>query len=166
VLICVRLALAKSSAWLINANLAAAALVLGASAALDYDRIAAGWNVRHAREVGGRGSAIDLCYLDQMTDAALLPLIELESRPLAPELRNRVTWLRQSNMRHLEIRQAHWQGWDWRGARRLTAARRLIAERRLPTAPVPYRSCDARAAEVEVAAPAPASQPLTGGRGR
>jgi hypothetical protein len=101
-----------------------------------------------------------------MTDAALLPLIELESRPLAPELRNRVTWLRQSNMRHLESRQAHWQGWDWRGARRLTAARRLIAERRLPTSPAPYRSCDARAAEVEVAAPAPASQPLTEGRGR
>jgi hypothetical protein len=55
-LICLRLALGTSSLWLVNANMAAAALVLSASVAIDYDRIAAGWNVRHAREVGGRGS--------------------------------------------------------------------------------------------------------------
>jgi hypothetical protein len=38
-----------------------------------------------------------------MTDSALLPLIELESRPLPPELRGRVSWLRNLTMQRLEI---------------------------------------------------------------
>ncbi|HEX8444255.1 MAG TPA: DUF4173 domain-containing protein [Allosphingosinicella sp.] len=167
VLICVRLARGRSSIWLINANMAAAALVLGASAAIDYDRIAAGWNVRHAREVGGRGSPIDLCYLSQMTDSALLPLIELESRPLPPELRGRVSWLRNLVTQRLEARQAHWQGWDWRGARRLAAAREQVAALRLPRFPADLdRQCDGWPhRRIEVAPPAPA-QPLTAAKGR
>jgi hypothetical protein len=164
-LICARLALAKTSIWLINANLAAAALVLGVSAAVDYDRVAAGWNVAHAREVGGRGTSIDLCYLNLMTDSALLPLIELESRPLPPELRGRVTWLRNLTMQRLEQRQAHWQGWDWRGARRLAAARQLVAERRLPRLAVSHdRQCDGR--PYEQAEAFPPGHPLTAGARR
>ena len=171
VLICVRLALGRSSAWLINANLAAAALVLAGSAALDYDRIAAGWNVRHAREVGGRGSPIDLCYLGQMGDSALLPLIALESRPLTPELRGRISWLRNLAMNRLEERQAHWQTWDWRGARRLAAAREQSAAHRLPRFRADHdRRCDGRPhPRVQVAPPAPTPAPpppLTAGKGR
>ena len=169
VLICVRLARGKSSVWLINANMAAAALVLGASAAIDYDRIAADWNVGHAREVGGRGSAIDLCYLSQMGDSALLPLIELESRPLSAELRGRVRWLRNLATQRLEARQSDWQAWDWRSARRLAAARQEIASRRLPRVYADAdRQCDGRPhRRIEVTPPAPAPvQPLTAGTGR
>jgi hypothetical protein len=168
VLICVRLASAKSSIWLVNANLLAATLVLAASAAIDYDRIAAGWNVRHAREVGGRGSELDLCYLNQMMDSALLPLIELEGRPLPPELRGRVTWLRNLAMDRLEERQGLWQGWDWRGARRLAVAREAVAARRLPRFRADARQCDGKPhIHVEVAPPAPApTPPLTAAKGR
>jgi hypothetical protein len=170
VLICLRLALGKTSAWLINANLLAASLVLLASAAIDYDRIAAGWNVRHAREVGGRGSAIDLCYLNQMMDPALLPLIELEGRRLRPELRERVTWLRNLATDRLEARQERWDGWDWRGARRLAAARETVAARKLPRYRAQPRQCDGKPhLRVEVAPPAPAPvppQPLTAAKGR
>jgi hypothetical protein len=50
VLICVRLSLGKTSAWLINANLAAAALVLAASAALDMTGLPpAGTSITPAR---------------------------------------------------------------------------------------------------------------------
>lgn len=141
VLICLRLALRKSGAWLLNANLAAAASVLLISAAIDYDRIAAGWNVRHAREVGGAGTSLDLCYLFQMGPSSLLPLIELESRPLPRDLRLRVTWLRNYQMDLLEARQAGgW--WTWRGARRLAAARAAVAQRGLPRFEAPYRTCD------------------------
>jgi hypothetical protein len=151
--------------------LPAAALVLAASAALDYDRIAAGWNVQHAREVGGRGSAIDLCYLSQMTDSALLPLIELESRPLPPELRGRVSWLRNLTMQRLETRQADWQSWDWRGARRLAAAREQVAARRLPRFRADHdRQCDGKLHPRVEVAPAPTAplppQALTAGEGR
>ena len=159
ILICARLWLGKSETWLINANLAAAALVLSISAAIDYDRIAAGWNVRHAREVGGRGASLDLCYLNQMGASALLPLIELESRRISPGLRERVSWLRSGIMDRLEARQADWDSWTWRGARRLDFAQKLIAERRLPRLKGSPRQCDGSPLPlVQVASPAPAQQ--------
>jgi hypothetical protein len=55
------------------------------------------WNVRHAREVGGRAAPIDLCYLDQLgPSAALLPLIEMEQRARClPELLDRSQYSRE-----------------------------------------------------------------------
>lgn len=141
-LICARLWLGRSTAWLVNANLLAVALVLGASVWIDYDRIAAGWNVRHAREVGGRGAGLDLCYLSRMGSSALLPLIELESRPLPPALKDRVRWVRSKAYRDLADRQSSWREWTWRGAIRLEAARARIASGRLPTYRPYARRCD------------------------
>jgi hypothetical protein len=131
VLICYRLLRGRSGAWLINANLAAALLVLTACSAMDLGGMAAAWNVRHAREVGGRGAALDLCYLRALGPSALLPLIELESGPLPAELRGRVAWLRSRAMTDLAERQADWHGWTVRGARRLAAATALVEQRRL-----------------------------------
>lgn len=139
-LICYRLLRGKSAAWLINANLLAAALVLAASTTVDFGRMAAAWNVRHAREAGGRGTNLDLCYLNQLGPSALLPLIELEARPLAAELRERVTWLRSRTMRRLEESQADWHSWTWRNALRLEAARAYPLTRR----PEETRQCDGR----------------------
>ena len=107
-----------------------------------YDRIAAGWNVRHAREVGGQGASLDLCYLFQMGPSSLMPLIELESRPLPGHLRPRVTWLRNYQMDRLAARQDARGGWTWRGARRLAAARAAVTEHKLPRFVAPYRNCD------------------------
>jgi hypothetical protein len=167
-LICVRIWSARSDTWLINANLAAAALVLSASAAADYDRVAAGWNVRHAREAGGAGAALDLCYLNIMGSSALLPLIELEGRRLRPPFRDRVTWVRNAVTDRLEAQQARWSGWTWRGARRLDAARAAIAEQHLPRFKAPPRQCDGTPFSLRAAPPAdpapataPAATPLT-----
>jgi hypothetical protein len=154
ILICVRLWLGRSDAWLINANVAAAAFVLSLSAALDYDRMAAGWNVRHAREVGGAGASLDLCYLNQMGSAALLPLTELEGRRLRPAFRQRVTWVRNDIMDRLEASQGHWSGWTWRGARRLQAAQKIVGKRRLPRFQAPPRQCDGAPFLPRPAAPA------------
>jgi Domain of unknown function (DUF4173) len=140
-LICYRLLRDRSGAWLINANLLAALLVLAAGSTVDLGRMAAAWNVRHAREVGGRGAALDLCYLNQLGPSALLPLIELESRSLPGELRDRVAWLRTRKLTELEATQADWHGWTWRGARRLAAARALVEARRLPRHPDGERHC-------------------------
>jgi hypothetical protein len=141
-LICFRLLRGKSAAWLINANLLAAALVLAGCCWTDIGAIAASWNVRHAREVGGVGAGIDLCYLNELGPSALVPLIELESRPLPAELRERVQWVRSRAMDRLAENQADWHGWTLRNAGRLAEAQAQAAALRLPHHAPDYRQCD------------------------
>jgi hypothetical protein len=144
ILICVRLWRRKSGAWLINANLAVGLLALAACSVADLGAIAAQWNVRHAREAGGRGVRLDLCYLNGLGPSALLPLVELESRPIAPCFRERVSWTRNLIMDRLATTQGDWRGWTFRNARRGAEAKRLIAERRLPRFSADVRNCDGR----------------------
>jgi len=141
-LICYRLLRGKSGAWLINANMLAALISLASCSALDLGRMAAAWNVRHAREVGGSGAALDLCYLNQLGAPALLPLIELEARPLPGDLRRRVIWVRSRIAADLAADQADWHGWTLRNARRLAAASQAIETRRLPVDQAYDRQCD------------------------
>ncbi len=143
-LICYRLLRAKSGAWLINANMLAALIVLGLSSTVDFGRMAAAWNVRHAREAGGSGAALDLCYLSRLGSSALLPLIEIEGRRIPPELRDRLAWLRTRTMAELARDQADWHGWTWRGARRLEAANARAAALRLRRHRGEARQCDGR----------------------
>jgi len=141
-LICYRLLRGRSGAWLINANALAATLVLAACCWINLGAIAATWNVRHAREAGGAGASIDLCYLHELGGRALLPLIELESRPLPDALRERVRWLRSGLMNDMAEEQSDWHGWIFRDAGRLAEAEALVAERRLPHHRPEPRQCD------------------------
>jgi hypothetical protein len=154
VLICYRIWARKSGPWLINANLAAALLMLAGCSFVDLGAAAASWNVRHARDVGGRGVALDVCYLQRLGSSALLPLVEIESRPLAPQLRERVSWARNLAMDRLETQQRDWHGWTFRGHRRLGEARRLVAERRLPRVHADRRPCGGFTTEAALTAPA------------
>jgi hypothetical protein len=141
-LICYRLWRRRSAAWLINANLLAAATVLAGCAVVDLGAAASSWNVRHTREVGGTGATLDLCYLDHLGASALLPMVELESRRIGKVLRDRVAWARNRQMDLLQASQADWRHWTVRGARRLAKAQALVAERRLPRFRAGGRSCD------------------------
>jgi len=154
-LICYRLLRGRSGAWLINANLLAAALILGACCTVDLGRMAAAWNVRHAREVGGSGAALDLCYLNQLGPSALLPLVEIESRPLPAELRARVVWVRSSILAQTAAAQADWHGWTLRNRQRLAAADAAVRGRRLATDRTADHQCDGRPV------PRVAAKPLT-----
>jgi hypothetical protein len=142
VLICLRIALRRSGAWLINANFAAAALLLTACAFVDLGAVAARWNVGHSREVGGRGVPLDLCYLHGLGQSGILPLATLETRPLPPAFRERVAWIRNVAMDRLETEQADWHGWTLHGARRMAAAQALIATHHLPRFHAGLRGCD------------------------
>lgn len=122
VLICWRLLRGRSGAWLINANAVAALAVLSACTVIDLGAVAAAWNVRHAREVGGAGAALDVCYLNSLGPSALVSVAELERRPLPPELADRITWLRVRQAADLARAQSDPRAWTWRGARRLARA--------------------------------------------
>jgi hypothetical protein len=122
----------KSTGWLINANVLAAGLVLAACSVVDLGSVAAGWNVRHARQLGGSGVDLDVCYLAIIGDPGLVPLAELEQRPLDGALHNQIAWARAEMMQNLARRQSDWRSWTWRGARRLAKAQALTAGRPTP----------------------------------
>lgn len=125
-LICWRIWFARSARWLINANALAGLLVLIPFCFVDLDASAAQWNVRHAHEVGGGGQGIDLCYLDTMGAPALLPLIELEQRPMPAEMRRRVTVVRSDVLEKLIASQSNWWSWTPHGAMRLARAQAML----------------------------------------
>lgn len=131
VLICGRMLRAKSASWLINANVLAAGLVLTAASVVDLGAVAAAWNVRHAREVGGRGTALDLCYLNRLGPSAAVSLARLERTDIDAELKDRVAWARHRAVERLAREQADWRRWSWRGARRLEAVSGLLDGRPL-----------------------------------
>jgi hypothetical protein len=154
VLICWRLIRGRSGAWLVNANAVALLGVLAAATAIDLGAVAANWNVRHAREVGGGGPAIDLCYLAGLGPSALVSLAAIEREPTDRVFRDRVTAVRAQVQRDMLWKMAH-GGWTWRNARRLE---RIAAMGRLPQ-PIMrkgwYRECDGT-----LIAPAPPVPPV------
>jgi hypothetical protein len=125
VLVTWRMLRGQSLAWLVNGNLIAALLVLGACTFIDLGETAARWNVRHAKEVGGQGVQLDLCYLNQLNGSSLLPLASLEQRgDLEPGFKQRVTLVRQQVALRVANQQFQEGGWHWRNAHRLAALRR------------------------------------------
>jgi hypothetical protein len=142
--------------------MAAALAALSACAFVDLGAVSAQWNVRHAPEVGGRGAALDLCYMNRLGASALVSLAELESRPLPAELRERAAWLRNLILDELEPAQSDWRGWTFRNHRRLARTRAIMAERRLPRFTADSRLCDGRPWPVE---PPTAAPPLDSTRG-
>lgn len=145
---------ARSSGWLINANLAVLGVAMIACSIVDFSAITAAWNVRHAREAGGRGVALDLCYMRSLKGGAVVPLAELESRLPDGEFQRRVEVVR-TELVHGVARGADGLTYRLRDARRL---QRLAA--------LGYPAPSARQADAQVAAhrcdglPIPAARPV------
>jgi Domain of unknown function (DUF4173) len=122
VLVTWRMLRGNSLAWLMNGNALAAFVVLSACTVVDLGATAATWNVRHAREVGGEGVELDLCYLNLLEGSSLRALAGLEQKPeLEPEFRQRVILVRQEVQQRIARRQRQKGGWDWRDAQRMAA---------------------------------------------
>lgn len=127
-----------SSGWLLNLNAQAFLLALFGLSVVDLGAVAAQWNLTHARDISGRGVELDVCYLARLEDAALVPILEAERRPLSPRLREQLSTVRAEAVARMERRRGEWQGWTWRGQRRLDLAHAMAgpdAGRRLSDAP-------------------------------
>lgn len=154
VLVCWRLLRGRSSAWLLNANLAAAGAILAVLSVVDVNAMSAAWNVRHAREAGGAGVALDVCYLEQQRQSALVPMAELLRRPIPEDLRVRVAGVLWRTLQLEREEETDWRSWTWRRTRRLQRVQALTQG--LAWRPAePTASC-----RPAVRAPPPA-QPLT-----
>jgi len=141
-LICWRMLRDKSAHWLINANVFAALGVLTVISAIDLGAVAAAWNVRHAREVGGRGVELDLGYLRQLGDPALVSLVQLEQTSDDPRLIDRAAAVRTAIMADMTARQSEWRSWTWRNQRRLNTVQAMARARPLVAPPAGQRDWD------------------------
>ena len=168
-LICWRMLRDRSAHWLIDANVRVALCVLAVVSAVDLGGVAAAWNVRHAREVGGRGVELDLGYLRSLGAPALVSLVELEQTTDDPDLRDRVAAVRREVLADVGRGQGEWRGWTWRDQRRLDRVARLTRDRPLSPPEPGQRNWDGRLRPPPPPAPAavlppsawPASEPLT-----
>lgn len=115
-----------ASGWLLNLNARALLLSLFGLSVIDIGAVAAEWNVTHAREVGGKGVELDLCYLEKLGGSALVPLSELQARNLPGSFGSRVGYVRSEAFARAANSTIHWQGWTWRAQRRLERATELI----------------------------------------
>jgi hypothetical protein len=143
-LICWRLLAHRGANWLINANVAATVAVLSVASVVDLGAVAANWNVRHAREVGGAGAALDLCYLDSLGAPALVALARLETTTDDPDLRERVMVVRRRIGRRVATAQYGLRGWVWRDARRLSRVAEITPPRWIGRERPGRRDCDGR----------------------
>lgn len=157
-LICWRMLKDKNASWLINTNLLAAGVMLSIFTVVDMSAVAAQWNVRHAQEVGGEGTRLDLCYLNNMGGPALLPLIELEQRPgLAADFRQRVKVVRMDVQAGVAAMQ-HGYLWTIRNAQRLSAAESQVGKVSMH-ARMPGYECDGSKSPPPPEYPEPAPLP-------
>lgn len=163
----------KSGPWLINANAAALALLLSIAAFVDHGAIVARWNTTHAREVGGKGVHLDLCYMRSLGSSALLPLVELEADPRLSgefrqrvvatriDLRRRIRWNERDGYWTLRSRDRAARADAIVGARspqRLAAGARDCFGRMLPPPPPPPSEPPLPSAPAIAKAPAPLTE--------
>ncbi len=159
ILITWRMLRKKSIAWLVNSNgIAALGLLAGCSAA-DLSGVAATWNVENAREIGGKGVRLDLCYMNSLGSSALLPLIAFEAKLPAGDLKARVGRVRQQILHDVRLQQSNWQSWTWREARRLAELPVGLTEIKLPE--VLSLGCDGSLYDPAASYPGEDGAPLT-----
>lgn len=119
----------RSTGWLLNINAGAALAAVFGIAVIDIGAVAAQWNVRNAKEAGGTGVELDVCYLRDLGDAAILPLAELAARDDLPRsVRARAEWQRRRLQEDLENRLGDWRRWTGIGAWRLAQVDHLPTE--------------------------------------
>lgn len=151
----------KRGAWLINANLMTSGALLFAVCFVDLGAMAAEWNVRHAREIDGTGAKLDLCYLDELGESALVPLARLELQQGESRLGRDAAVLRSRLLKRMEADRDQGE-WSLRANRRIAEARALLG----PKADQPvhdpepcYRGYPVPVPEEPVAAPAASELP-------
>ncbi|WP_036017288.1 DUF4173 domain-containing protein [Bradyrhizobium sp. WSM1743] len=122
ILIVVRIALDRSSLWLVGANLIALAIVLYGCSLVNFDALIADYNVAHSREASGKGVQVDINYLLTLGPQAL-PAID-KAIALRPGASEGCLVSRRDRLVEQQRQDLAWRSWsfrNWRLQRRLDA---------------------------------------------
>jgi hypothetical protein len=120
-LIVVRIYATRRNSWLINANAILMAITLYLSCFVNMDKMIADYNVRHAVEVTGTGTSVDLAYLRQLGTESL-PALRwfLANAKYSPASQNsRAEVIKTELESQLAKDATNWRTWTWRTQRQL-----------------------------------------------
>ena len=141
-LIIARIALGKSNAWLLSANLLTLSATLYACCFINFAATIANYNVDNSYEMNGPGTRLDMWYVRDLGPAAFPALdrfLEHQSRTTAasdPVFRQ-LAGLRGSDEGRYRTGQRNWRAWsfrDWRLNRYLDRRGPLV----IPSVSEPY----------------------------
>ncbi|PZU47358.1 MAG: DUF4173 domain-containing protein [Sphingomonas sp.] len=141
VLICWRVMAGHGNRWLINSNAAAVFALLTFCSLIDLGEVAARWNVRHAREMGGSGPWLDLCYLNRLGASSLRPMAHMAEAAGKGAFEDRVRFV-WSEVHQRTIREQQSVYWSFRNQRRLDAVKGVQVALPAPLPPGAWRGCD------------------------
>jgi hypothetical protein len=113
VLIALRIACARSNRWLIDANAVSTLVTLVLCCWLDVGGTVAWHNVRHCREAGGAGVAIDLAYLDDFGVKAAPALAWLAAHSSDLSIARNAKAMADAQRDHALTLLEDWRAWTW-----------------------------------------------------
>lgn len=117
VLICIRIFRGKTNRWLVNMNMMALLAVLYGSCFVNFDRIIAQYNVRHAREVTGNTekAPFDFYYMNRLGAESIPALEYLQTRAnLTPDRRRMLRDNLVYQKTRLKNDARNWRSWTLR----------------------------------------------------
>ncbi len=112
-----RIVLQRDNTWLVNANVLTLLIVLFTCCFVDFDHAIASHNVRHCREVGGKGVTLDIKYLEHLGVEAAPALVRFAGETGSSKARDAAGRLK----RKLKTRSTNWRAWT-------VSQRLLVAE--------------------------------------
>jgi hypothetical protein len=104
----------RDNRWLLGVNVLATIIVLYTCCFIDFDMHIANYNVRHCREVTGRGPKIDMDYLHEFGEASIPALRWLESQSNDVAVGRKASHLQQALGQQLEAKMLNWRAWTYR----------------------------------------------------
>jgi hypothetical protein len=110
----------RNNRWLINSNALAIAAILYITCFINMDNIIANYNVRHALEVTGEGTGIDLPYLRDLGSESLPALRWFQANAkYSPSQTAQAGVFIAELENELVTSTTNWRAWTWRKQRQL-----------------------------------------------
>jgi hypothetical protein len=110
----------RSNVWLINSNALAIAATLYITCFINMDSLIANYNVRHALEVTGQGTSIDLPYLRDLGSECLPALRWFQANAkYSPSQTAQAGGIIAELENELATSTTNWRAWTWRKQRQL-----------------------------------------------
>ena len=113
VLIAARIAVGQSNRWLIDANAGATMIILLCACWLNIGGIVAWHNIRHCKETGGDGVAIDLDYLNSFGVEVAPALLWLSEHSRNPDVAKRARAMAVERQDDAQQLLNDWRSWTW-----------------------------------------------------